>query len=82
VTKQHVQRVPAVIADRDTLARVKQAVDELDTDEATQYAIEQGIDPPTDEADWELLQRFEADGPECSLVWVLVTETQDTDQSA
>jgi hypothetical protein len=75
VSIQHVREVPAVIPDRDTLERVRQAVDGQDTKVATHYALEQGVRPPTDEDGWMLCQRFEADGTEGPLVWVHVTET-------
>jgi hypothetical protein len=81
VTTQHVREVPAIIDDPATLARVKQAVDGLDTKVSTQYAIEQGVTPPTDEFGWMLCQRFEADGSEGPLVWVHVIETEDTNHA-
>ena len=74
MTLQHVEEVPALIGDPAILEQVKQAVDELDTKEATLYAIARAVMPPTEDPEWMLCQRFASDGSEGPLVWVLVTE--------
>jgi hypothetical protein len=74
VTAQHVRQVPVVVDDPDTRERLRQAVDGMGTARATEYAISRGVAPPTEDPDWELLARFEPDGSEGPLVWVLVAE--------
>ena len=76
MTQQHVHQVP-VTAEPEVLDRLRQAVDEMSTSEATTYARSQGIAPPTDDPAWELLPRFEPDGSDGPLMWVLVTEPAD-----
>lgn len=76
MTAQHVQQVP-VTAETDLLDRLRQAVDEMSTSEATAYARTHGVAPPTDDPSWELLPQFGPDGSEGPLMWVLVTELAD-----
>ncbi|MEV4705506.1 hypothetical protein [Actinoplanes sp. NPDC049316] len=75
MTTQHVEQVRADICDPEILRRVRCAVDELDSDDAAQFAIDHGVAPPSNAAGWELLLRIEANRSDESLVWVLVTET-------
>ena len=74
MTAQDVRQVPVVVDDPDTSERLRQAVDAMSTARATQYAISLGVSPPSDDPDWELLPRFEPDGSEGPLMWVLVSE--------
>ena len=76
MTIQHVQEVPVVVGDETIRQEVSRAVDELDTTEASRYAITRGVLPPTEDPAWMLCQRFESDGSEGPLVWVLVTEAE------
>jgi hypothetical protein len=76
VTQQHVRQVP-VTADREVLDRLRRAADEMSTGEVTAYARSEGVTPPSDDAAWELLPQFEADGTDGPLMWVLVTELAD-----
>ncbi|MFB6394987.1 hypothetical protein [Polymorphospora lycopeni] len=68
------QQVPVVVDDPDTLQRLRRAADGMSTARATQYAISLGVTPPSADPDWELMTRFEADGSEGPLMWVLVSE--------
>ncbi|WP_203857591.1 hypothetical protein [Plantactinospora mayteni] len=70
------REVPAVIGEETIRQDVGRAVDELDTTEASRYAIARGVLPPTEDPAWMLCQRFEPDGSEGPLVWVLVTESE------
>lgn len=76
MTHQSVQQVP-VTADPDVLDRLRRATDEMSTGEVTAYARAQGVTPPTDDPEWELLAGFEPDGGDGPLMWVLVTEPAD-----
>jgi len=79
VTAQYVRQMPVVVDNPDTLEQLRQAVDAMSTARATQYAISLGVTPPTDDPDWELLPRFEPDGSEGPLMWVLVSEPLDAE---
>jgi hypothetical protein len=68
-----------VTADPDLLAQLRRVADEMSTARATQFAIAHGVTPPTDDPAWEMLMRFEADGSEGPLVWVLVSEPTGED---
>lgn len=72
---QHVRELP-VHADADTLADLRRAVDEMSTEQATAYAIDHGVTPPSTDNGWEILLGIEPDGTEV-LVWTLVTELDD-----
>lgn len=74
MTAQHVRQVPVVVDNPDTLERLRQAVDAMSTARATRYAIGLGVTPPTNDPDWELLPRFEPDGSDGPLMWVLASE--------
>ena len=76
MTAQHVHQVP-VRAEPEVLDRLRQAADEMSTREVTAYARAHGVTPPTDDPSWELLPRFEPDGSDGPLMWVLVTEPAD-----
>ena len=78
MTTQHVLEVPVLIEDPVVLAQVKWAVDELDTTDATRYAIDHAVSPPSEAPGWMLCQRFDPDGSEGPLTWVLVTETEQS----
>ena len=76
MTAQHVQQVP-VVAKPDVLDRLRQAAQDMSTSEVTAYARTRCVSPPTDDPSWELLPRFEPDGSDGQLIWVLVTEPTD-----
>jgi hypothetical protein len=76
VTAQHVHQVP-VTARPEVQDRLRQAADEMSTSEVTAYARTQGVIPPTNDPSRDLLPRFEPDGSDGPLMWVLVTEPTD-----
>jgi hypothetical protein len=62
-----------VTAGREVPDQPRRAADELNTSEITAYARAEGITPPTDAPAWDLLPRYEPDGSDGPLMWVLVT---------
>lgn len=80
MTTQHVRRLPVTIDDPRVYDQVRTAVDELDVIDASRHAVSLGIAPPTGEAGWYLVQRFEADGSGGPIMWVHVIEIEDEDQ--
>lgn len=75
MSNQDVHTVPIVLDDANAFQQLKHAVDVLSTADASRFAKEAGVRPPTEEPDWELLVRAEPDGTE-SLLWVLVREDE------
>ncbi len=78
MTQQQVQQVPVSVADPELLQQLRHAADTMSTSAASRYAISRGVTPPTGDPDWELLTRFEADGSDGPLMWVLVTEPAES----
>ena len=77
MTIHHVREVPVSVTDPDLLRQVQQAVEDLDTIDATRHAITLGVCPPTTDLGWVLWRRFHPDGAPGPLVWAHVTAPDD-----
>lgn len=70
----HHREVTAIVPD-ELYKQVEEAVEDLDTDDATRLAIGLGIDPPDDDPDWMLCPKYDPDGVPAGLVWVLAADS-------